>query len=189
MNTYKMPSVWNTNVGPLNDFRREIDRLFDGLWGSLPSSESLQNAESEWTPACDIEENGDHYLISMDVPGVPKDQIKLEVLDNQLTVTGEKRRDHKNTSEGVRYVERRQGKFLRTFALPVGVSADKVEAHYQDGTLRLFVPKAESAKPRQIKITNGSAPGLFGRLIGQSSTRENDDKHSPSGFENDKAAS
>ena len=84
--------------------------------------------------------------------------------------------EKKTNAEGGYYSERRFGKFHRTFKLPSGVSSDKVEAHYQDGMLRVYVPKAETAKPRQIKISNGSGTGLFGKLLGASATKDKEDR-------------
>jgi HSP20 family protein len=125
---------------PLTHLNREMDRLFDDFWAP------------QWSPAYDIEEAEDHYLLSLELAGVSKDQIKLEVLDDQLVISG----------------ERRLERFQRAFTIPAGVDADKVEANYQDGMLRVYVPKAESAKPRQIRITNGSSTGFFGKLLGSS---------------------
>lgn len=188
MNTNNMPSVWNSGFGPLGELRREMDRLFDDFWGATPAARTWRSVETEWAPACDVEEDDNHYLLTLDMPGVQKDQIKLEVVENKLTISGERRHEQKNKADGIWYSERRQGKFSRSFTLPAGFDADKVEANYQDGTLRVYVPKAESAKPRQIKITNGSGTGFFGRLIGQSSTKEKEERHSSS-FDKEKVAS
>ncbi|OFZ20526.1 MAG: hypothetical protein A2X94_10860 [Bdellovibrionales bacterium GWB1_55_8] len=118
MNTNNAVSVWNHGFGP----------LFADFF-AIPT---------EWQPACDVEETDDHYLLSLETPGVARDQIKLEVLENRVQISGEKKR---------------AGKFQRTFTLPAGVNVDKVEASYQDGILTVRIPKPEAALPRQIKIT------------------------------------
>ena len=169
------------NRSPLLDLRRELDRWFDDMSWSTP--------EREWNPACEVEESKDHYLLSMEMPGVSRDQIKLETVDNQIVISGERRAETKNKDTDQWYTERRYGKFQRTFTLPAGVDATKVEANYQDGILRVYLPKAESAKPRQVKITNGSGASFFGKLIGQSSTKEKEERHSFSDHSKDKVAS
>jgi HSP20 family protein len=168
MNTYIVTRN-NRSWNPLFDLRREMDRLFDDFW--TPTTTQTENA---WHPACDVEENDDHYLMTVEMPGVPRDQIKIECVDNQVTISGERSSDQKKSKA---YSDRYYGKFYRSFTLPAGVNADKVEANYQDGILRLYVPKAESAKPRQIKITNGSEKGFFGKLLGNT-PKEKEGVHS-----------
>lgn len=177
-----------TNRGPLADLRREMDRLFDDFW-TAPMNRSLPMTERQWNPACEVEEEDNHYLLSLEMPGIPRDQIKLEVVDNQIVISGERHAQDKKKEAGQWYTERSYGKFQRTFTLPTGVDGSKVEANCQDGVLRVYVPKAESAKPRQIKIANGSGTGFFGKLIGQSSTKEKEERHSSSDYQKEKVAS
>jgi HSP20 family protein len=133
---------------------REFDRAFDD-W-VFPNGAHGLRAEQEIVPACEVEEANDHFLLTIEMPGIKKDDIKLEVHEGQLTVAGERRMENKQTQDRAWYSERRFGKFQRTFALPRGVDFDKVEAAYQDGILHIVVPKAESLKPRQIKIGTGA---------------------------------
>jgi HSP20 family protein len=156
----------NQTWRPLEELRREMDKLFDEFWSVPVNSHQLSQMKAAWTPASDVEEADNHYVISLEMAGVPKDQIKVEFQNNQLTVSGERRHETKRKEEGHWYSERRFGKFQRTFTLPTGVNEEKVEAHYEDGILRVYVPKAESSKPRQITITSGSGTGFFGKLLG-----------------------
>lgn len=171
MNTNKNLSTWNTGFGPLGDMRRDMSRFLEDFL-SFQTDDQWRGHESQWKPACDVEETDDHYLVTFDMPGIPKEHIKLEVVDSQLVVSGERVHEHKQKENGAWYSERRFGKFHRSFSLPVGVDTEKVEADYKDGILRVYVPKAESSKPRQIKISGGSAPGFFGKLIGQAAANE-----------------
>lgn len=189
MNTNNVLSIWNTGLGPLGDLRREMDRFFDDFWSASPAVRNLQQADATWMPACDVEEEEDHYLLTLDMPGVPKDRIKLEIVNGQVIISGERHQEQKGRANGAWYAERRRGRFQRSFTLPAGVDADKVEANYQDGTLRVFVPKAESAKPRQIKITNGTGSSFFGKLMGQSSAKEKEERHSFSDHQKEEVAS
>jgi len=146
MNSNHGLNIWRDAWSPVSDLRREFDRLFDD-WTS-PAPRGLRT-ESTFVPACDVEEGEDHFLLTLEMPGMKRDDIKLEVNDDQLTISGERR-----------YSERRFGKFQRSFALPPGIDTTRVEANYQDGILRIMVPKAESSKPRQIKIGSGKEEQL-----------------------------
>jgi HSP20 family protein len=158
----------NDNWSPLADFRREMDSLFDDFFSATLGSQREQS--NAWTPACDVAEEDGHYMLSIEMPGISKDDIKIEMAENTVTISGERRFENKKREGGAWYGERRYGKFQRSFTLPAGIDADKVEANYQDGVLHLAIPKAETAKPRQIKISNGS--GFFGKLLGDSRKRE-----------------
>lgn len=157
----------NNYWSPLVGFRREMDTLFDGFF--TPIARSARDVDNVFTPACEVEEEQGHYLLTLEMPGIPKDDIKIEVADNAVTVSGERRAESKKKENGAWYGERRYGKFQRTFTLPAGIDTEKIEASYEDGVLHLMVPKAESAKPRQIKIDN---KGFFGKLLGDSRKRE-----------------
>jgi HSP20 family protein len=135
-----------------------MDQLFDTFW-TIPAT----TREMAWQSA-DIEENDDHYLLTLEMPGIPRDRIKIECVDNQLSISAEK---STKTGKSQPHMEQRLSRFSRCITLPVNVNADKIEADYQDGVLRLYVPKAESAKPKLIKISNGGATGFFGKLLGK----------------------
>lgn len=174
MNANNNLSVWNAGFGPLGELRLETGLLFEDFLAAVPTGEKWRRADSEWKPACDVEESNDHYLLTLDMPGLQMDQIKLEVRDNQILISGERR--HEQKSDGAWYSERRYGRFHRSFTLPLRIEATRVEANYRDGMLRVYVPKAESTKRYQIKINSGSAPGFFAKLIGQSSSKEKEEK-------------
>lgn len=147
--------AWN----PLAEFRRELDSLFDDFF--TPARQTWREGNVLWSPKSDIIEEDEHYLVSIETPGVPKDAIKIEVADNTVTISG----------------ERRDQKFQRSFSLPAGVDVEKIAADYRDGVLQLMIPKAESAKPRQIKI--GSGAGFFGKLLGDSRKKEEENSSKP----------
>jgi HSP20 family protein len=181
-------TLWNdTGLRPLAELRRDMERLFDDFWGSPSTVRQLQT-EAQFTPACEVEEEQDHYLLTVEMPGISKNDVKVEAIDNQIIISGERRQERADKPAGAWYSERRFGKFQRTFTLPAGVSADKIEAHYQDGILKLMVPKAESAKPRQIKISDSANPGFFGKLLNQSKN-EKEVTHSSSDYRKEKVAS
>lgn len=151
---------WDTLLG----LQRDIDRLFDGV---IPTPGLRQTTGvSNNLPLCEVEETDDLYLMSFDLPGVRRDDIKVEFVENQLTISGERRHDREK-KQGERWLnERSFGKFQRVFTLPGAVKTDAIEATHEDGVLRIALPKAESSKPKQVRITDGKT-GIFSRLLGK----------------------
>jgi HSP20 family protein len=136
-------SAWS----PLSNFRDQFNRLFDGtLGGRQPES------FGDWSPALDAFEDKDKYVVSLEVPGLKKEDINVVVHEGVLTVSGE-RKSEKDVKEGtVHRTERYYGKFSRSVTLPSVVKADQVAATYKDGVLTIEVPKAEEAKPKSIEV-------------------------------------
>jgi HSP20 family protein len=135
-NSYGQKSSWS----PLMELRQEMDRLLDDVWKT--PREGLQTSQT-WYPACDVSENEDHYLLAIEMAGIPKDHVQIEAIDNQLVIAGERKEDDRKKENGLFYSERHYGKFQRTFSLPKGLETDKIEANYQDGVLKILIPKTE----------------------------------------------
>lgn len=135
------PQVW--------DIQNEINRVFDNLWGR-PSEES--ELRGMWSPSVDIAETKDEIVVSADLPGLNKEDIKVNVENNVLTFSGERKQEKKDEGSNYHRLERSYGFFSRSFTLPVTVQSDKIKAAYKDGVLRLSLPKVEEAKPRQIAV-------------------------------------
>jgi HSP20 family protein len=136
----------------------EMDRFLDTINPTRNTS-----ALEAFNPACDIEEDENHYTLSFDVPGLAKEDIHLEVANNQLIVSGERKREEKKNRDGYSYAERSYGKFHRIMQLPTTIDADKIEAHYDNGVLQVSVPKVQSAKSRNIQIGARSDKTLSGK--------------------------
>lgn len=94
--------------------------------------------------------------MSFDLPGVKKDDIKIELVDNQLVVTGERKTERDENKEGRVRRERYYGSFQRVFTLPLAGDASKIEAGFQDGVLRVVIPKTAASKHQTIKISEGN---------------------------------
>ncbi|MEK7748776.1 MAG: Hsp20/alpha crystallin family protein, partial [Bacteroidota bacterium] len=92
------------------------------------------------------------YLVKVELPGVEKDDVKITLENNILTIRGEKKEAKDIKQENYHRVERSYGSFLRSFKLPTSVKSDKVDAIYKDGILSVTLPKAEEAKPKQIEV-------------------------------------
>jgi HSP20 family protein len=123
--------------------------LFDGNFG--PSW--AQPTSAKWYPAVDVLENKDAYLIRAELPGMKREDIKLELKDGTLTLSGERKSETPADGVEYRHVERVSAKFWRSFALPESVKHEGIEATYRDGILEVRVPKSEEVKPRQIEIS------------------------------------
>ena len=106
---------------------------------------------SGYSPALDIVETDQDFQVSLDIPGIKKEDIKIEVKDRSLLVSGERKREVKD-EHGMNRSERSFGQFTRTLQLPLNVDTTKIEAQYEDGVLKLTIPKSEAAQPRLIDI-------------------------------------
>jgi HSP20 family protein len=139
-----------TNKGFPADWFNEMNSFFDSASRTSPLQAYSDQA---FDPACDIAETDEHYALSFDLPGLKKDEIKIELDNNVLSVSGERKREFvSDKNERVQRFERSYGFFKRSFNLPSTVDAEKVVAKYEDGVLSLTIPKSQAAKPRQISI-------------------------------------
>lgn len=125
--------------------------LFDTFFTdfTLPT---VSTWEKDWSPAVDFSETENEYTVKAELPGIGKDDIDISLTDGVLTIKGEKRHEKKEEKENYHYMETRYGSFSRSLLLPEDASAEKVDAVYSDGVLKVSIPKAEAAKPKKIKI-------------------------------------
>ena len=131
--------------------QEEMNRMFDNFFG-MPRSVGKDDRVLYWTPRVNVEETGDQFEVTAELPGMNKDDVKIEVKDHVLTFAGEKRAEKEEKDRNVHLFERAHGKFCRTFTLPDNVDVDKIEAEFRDGILHIDIPKTEEAKPRQIEV-------------------------------------
>ncbi len=129
--------------------QREIDRLFDRFRGGMID----EGQTSTWLPAVDIVEKENDFLVSVELPGVDRNDVKITLQDDVLTVRGEKKQEKEEKGENVHRVERCYGVFQRSFTLPSSLKSDKIEASYDKGVLTIQLPKVEEVKPKQIEVT------------------------------------
>jgi HSP20 family protein len=103
-------------------------------------------------PSCDVSETKDHFLVSFDMPGVKKEDVKIEVQGNQLLISGERQRTiQDDNGESTLHHERMYGRFERAFTLPSTIATDKIEAHYENGVLNIACQKLKRRKLRQFR--------------------------------------
>ncbi len=140
----------------LDALRREIDRAFQKFGvesGPLFRVAFLPGRLARGYPLMNLHEDKDHIYVEAIAPGVDPDSLKLAVVHNTLTVSGEKKRAPGDIKpEAFHREERAGGKFVRTITLPVEIDESKVNAQYKDGLLLITLPKAEKAKPKQISV-------------------------------------
>jgi HSP20 family protein len=136
-------------MGRLADLRDEIDRLFDLPLAGMTSTSPWM---SGWTPALDVYEDKDQFVVKAEVPGMKKDDIEVSLHDGSLTISGERKSERESTEAGVYRSERAFGRFQRTIDLPTSVDVSKVKADYRDGILSITLPKMEEAKPKKISV-------------------------------------
>jgi HSP20 family protein len=132
----------------LTSLRDELDRVFDSPFASFFRPLTSLN---RWNPAVDVYQDKDQFTVYAELPGMKKEEIEISLNGDTLTISGERKHEGK-TDQGAR-IERFFGKFQRSLTLPVAVNAEKVNATYKDGILKVVLPKAEDAKPKQIPVS------------------------------------
>lgn len=144
--------LWRGELSPLRELSN-LQRLMDRMWGDFATAKpSSTGVERAFSPLCEVSEDKGAYFFKFDLPGLTKDQVKIEIHDNQLTVTGERREETKEASKRYHFSEVSYGSFVRSFTLPSNISAERVEARFESGVLSISVAKSEAATPRQINI-------------------------------------
>jgi HSP20 family protein len=154
---------------PFDIFRREVDRLFDEFGGGFrrsPFGQGLFDLEPFWprggtrsaAPAVDVVERDNAYELSVELPGMDEKDIEVKLTQDMLTIKGEKKDEKEETKKDYRLSERHYGFFERSFHLPEGIDADKIEAHFRKGVLTVTLPKtleAQSQPEKKIAVKSG----------------------------------
>src|ERR671911_391503 len=129
-----------------------LNRILDEAFASPAFGEQGDVITSTWFAPTDVSEDANSLRITMELPGVDPDDVRLSLENNILTIRGEKRQQIDQKNERVHRFERTYGTFERTFVLPSTVDPDQIEARYDNGVLLISIPKAERAKPREIRV-------------------------------------
>jgi HSP20 family protein len=133
-------------------FSQEVtNRLFNTLFDISDSG------VQRWVPAMDLMEADDHFVLRADLPGLGEDDVSIEIQDNTLTISGERKSEHEERQRGWYRLERSFGRFSRSLTLPEGVDADAVSAEFDQGVLEVRIPKPQERKPRRVAIKAGES--------------------------------
>jgi HSP20 family protein len=136
-------------IRELATLQTEMSRLMNGLF------EGNGRTAQTWVPAVDVWETETELVYAFDLPGVPEEEISVELHDDTLTVSAQRDRTHEHVQDGFVRFERRFGSFSRAVGVPSGVTEDAIAASYRDGVLEIRVAKPEEAKPKKIQIGGG----------------------------------
>jgi HSP20 family protein len=151
-----------TRWDPFQDLRSAQDEMAQ-MSPMLAQALGLQSqpqgsgTATAWAPALDISERKDAYLVTVELPGVEAEDLDITMEDGLLTIQGERQFTQESTEQQFHRVERRYGAFRRAITLPAHVTAEGIQASFEDGVLQIVVPKAEEAKPKRIQVRPGRA--------------------------------
>ncbi|HEY3020377.1 MAG TPA: Hsp20/alpha crystallin family protein [Solirubrobacteraceae bacterium] len=151
-------------VRELTTLQNEMNRLFSSFFDA-PAGGGNAGAQGlrRWVPAMDLVETDDHFVLKADLPGLGPDDVNIEVEDNVLTVSGERKVEHETQREGFYRIERASGEFRRSLTLPEGVNLEDIAAGFDKGVLEIRIPKPEERKPRKVSISlGGEQPAIEG---------------------------
>ena len=144
-----LPSVQNDPLSLMNQWRRDIERVFNSFEDRGSRGEVTAAA---WAPAVDIKEEDGAYVVHADIPGVDPKNIELNMENGVLTLRGERKSEVKEEKDNYHRIERVTGSFYRRFTLPDTADSDNISAKYTNGVLEVRIPKQEKVQPRRIQV-------------------------------------
>ena len=162
-------------VRELNTIQQEMNRLFNTFFDA-PATSSSGGAGNggtmrRWMPAMDLVETDEHFVLRADLPGLAEEDVKIEVTDDTLTVSGERAFEHEANKDGFYRLERGSGTFSRSLTLPEGVDPEAIEAAFDKGVLEVRIPKPEQRRPRRVEIAvGGGQKAIEGRAAEAAAT-------------------
>jgi HSP20 family protein len=137
---------WNPLV-EMDEIQQRLNRLLFER-----TARTAGEGFADFLPAVDIQETDNEFLVKADLPGIKKEEIKIQVAEGVLAIEGERRQDKEEKGKRFHKVEREYGRFVRRFALPTEIDGEKVRAEFKDGVLNVVLPKAPAAKPTHIEV-------------------------------------
>jgi HSP20 family protein len=154
----KTLSVWEpfSTWGPFRELEEMQNRLTSFFGRHLPLLHEFSQAEelmpAAWVPRVDVVEHDKEYQIDVELPGMKKDEIKVSVEDRVLSISGERKSEKEEKGKKYHRTERSYGAFMRSFTLPEDASGEKLHADFQEGILKVHIPKVEGAKTKAIEV-------------------------------------
>jgi HSP20 family protein len=140
---------WRPIGRELSSLRQEMDRLWDRFVGETPLA---RRVAEEWWPTVDMSETRDSFIVKAELPGLDAKDVEVSISGDVLTIKGEKQKEEEEKDEHHYRAERYYGSFQRSFQLPTSIKADKIEAAFDKGVLKVTLPKVEEAKKKKIEV-------------------------------------
>jgi HSP20 family protein len=140
-------------VRELGTIQNEMNRLFNSFFDT--PTVAAGSALRRWVPAMDLVESEHEYVLKADLPGMSEGDVSIELEENVLTVSGERKAEHEERKGGFYRVERSSGSFRRSLQLPDGVDPEAIRATFDKGVLQVTIPKPVQTAPRKVQITVG----------------------------------
>jgi HSP20 family protein len=150
-----MPVMSIGRIPELSTVHSEMNRLFSTFFDTPTTRGAGNGAMRRWIPAMDLIEAGDHFVVKADLPGMTQDDVKIEIEDDVLKISGERKTELEDKHEGFYRLERTTGSFSRALALPEGIDPAAVTATFANGVLDIRFPKPVQAAPHRIQIAVG----------------------------------
>ena len=146
--------LWGRGRSIFDDLQDEVNRTFDSFWSKAPTRrEDWGVSEGSWSPRVDIEETDKDVLVTAEIPGMSKEEVKIDIRNNTLTLSGEKKQEKEIKEKNYYRLERRYGSFQRSFVIPAEIDRDKVKASYKDGILSITLPKTKEGQTKKIDVS------------------------------------
>jgi HSP20 family protein len=139
----------------LSTMQSEMNRLFGTFFDSATPRDGRRAALRSWIPAIDVVENENEYVLRADLPGLTEGDVNVELDENILRISGERKSEHEEKTDGFYRLERATGRFSRSLSLPEGISADGIEANFDNGVLEVHIQKPEQRKSQKVAISVG----------------------------------
>jgi HSP20 family protein len=171
-------------VRELNTIQNEMNRLFNTFFDPSSTPAGHAGTARRWIPAMDLVEAENDFVLRADLPGLTEKDVNIELEDNVLTISGERKAEHEERKEGYYRVERASGSFSRSLTLPEGVDPSKVSASFTNGVLEVRIPKPEQRKPRKVTISAGGGASdaiESSETLGSTESRASDNSQQPAG--------
>lgn len=130
----------------------DMDRLFHQLWSAGPATASSDSSDMVLRPRADVYESEEKFVVELDLPGVVKDDLQVDLERNVLTIEATRKSEQSDDLQGVHVERSTNARLARRFTLSKEIDADRIEGRFENGVLRLTLPKAEKALPRRISV-------------------------------------
>ena len=143
----------------LQTLQQEMNRLFGTVFDNPAGGNG--SISRRWIPAMDLVEEDGGYVLRADLPGLSENDVSIELEDNVLTVSGERKSEHEDRKDGYYRIERASGSFSRSLTLPEGIEPESIQARFDNGVLEVRIPKPEERKPRRVAINVGEKPAAI----------------------------